>query len=605
MSEGKTYCLVLALTGVLLASCGGNQASSSEQPPSSTAYSSSVSLSSAVSPLKKATEKLYVLTDSGVENEDVSVYFLAGYGDVPFLNLSASLSILQRSISDSTVTTSDKTVTIGRSENSATIAFDFANSTVHYSDLDLYASNHQKNSVLDLISSQGTTADGKPKYLQSQSIEYYRQGNPLSFDLTKWGIPLHFEDGAGYLPVQTFADLVLSERNIFLITNGVDLFMSGAWYDDSSDMSKQFYSVTPSNKRSQEMADFSYKELALALDFQYGLKQEHSITDFSSYFSQVSGLKDRLTSTDALVADQGIYQLCTGALGDYHSSLQGTSAYAGKDVLATAKDASLRSPNYEEYLLIRSAFSAARTAVISALSGGAKSAFDSYEEYTNADGKTTTAFVTFDSFTKPTTDYYPSNSRATKDAKDTYGILEYAHTQILRTDSPVTNVVLDLSCNGGGSIDAGIYTAGWFLPYGILNAKNTLSGAQESCTYASDINLDGVYDETDRLITHRNLHLYCLISPASFSCSNFVASIFKDSDQVRLLGRHTSGGACIVQHLSLADGTLFATSGNRRLASGHNGTFSSIEGGVEADFSLDTYLDFYNRAALAQKLATL
>lgn len=125
MSEGKTYCLVLALTGVLLASCGGNQASSSEQPPSSTAYSSSVSLSSAVSPLKKATEKLYVLTDSGVENEDVSVYFLAGYGDVPFLNLSASLSILQRSISDSTVTTSDKTVTIGRSENSATIAFDF------------------------------------------------------------------------------------------------------------------------------------------------------------------------------------------------------------------------------------------------------------------------------------------------------------------------------------------------------------------------------------------------------------------------------------------------------------------------------------------------
>jgi C-terminal processing protease CtpA/Prc len=141
------------------------------------------------------------------------------------------------------------------------------------------------------------------------------------------------------------------------------------------------------------------------------------------------------------------------------------------------------------------------------------------------------------------------------------------------------------------------------LPYGILNAKNPLTGAQGSFTYASDLNMNGAYDASDRL-TGKNLNLYCLISPASFSCSNFVAAGFKDSDQVRLIGRHTSGGGCIVQHLSTADGTLFATSGNRQLASVRNGAFTSIDDGVEADVTLDSYADFFYRAALAKKLAT-
>lgn len=379
--------------------------------------------------------------------------FLDGYGDVPFINPSASKTILERSLSDSTVTTSDKTVTIGRSENSATIAFDFANKTVHYSDLDLYASNHHKTSVLDLASDQGETDEGKKKYLATQNIEYYRTGNSLSFDLSHWSIPMYFENGAGYLPVQTFADLVLFERNIYLAFNGQNLFMSGSWSNDMDDL---FYSA-PTGDRSEDLAKFSYNELTLALDFQYGLKEDHDITDFTTYLPQVSGLKDRLLSTNALEADKGVYQLCSQAFSDFHSYLQATSSYAGKDALDSAKDATLRSPNFTEYQLIRYAFSTARTAVIKAISGGTKTAFDPYEEYSNGDG-TTTAFVTFDNFTMPNQDYY--TTPATASAADTYGILEYAHSQIFKSGSTVKNVVLDLSCNSGGSINASVYTLG-------------------------------------------------------------------------------------------------------------------------------------------------
>jgi hypothetical protein len=597
MKKKTSILFVFAFAGLLMTSCGPQGTSSSPAAVSSPAYSSSEPVSSSPSsPLKVKAVTLYVLTDSGVEDQTVNEYFLDGYGDVPFLNISNSLDIMQRSLSDSTVTTSGTSVTIGRTENAETIVFDFAQKTVHYSNLDVYASNHYKDSVLDLVSDQGEK-DGKKKYLASQNIAFNRTGVPVTLDLNHYAIPMYFEAGSGYIPVQTFADLVLSERNIFLITNGKNLFMSGAWFDDSTEMTNLFYSVDKSD-RSKEMAQFSYNELILALDVQYGLKEDHAITDFASYIPQVSGLKDRLLSTDALEADKGVYQLCSQAFGDFHSYLESTSAYAGKDNLAAAKDASLQSPNFTEYQLIRVAFNTARTTVLKALG---KTAFDPYEEYDNGDG-TTTAFVTFDNFTMPTSDYYTTPASAS--AKDTYGVIEYAHSQIFKTGSTVKNVVLDLSCNSGGSINAGVYTLGWFLPYGILNAKNTLTGAQGSFTYASDVNMDGVYDKNDWLITNTNLHLYCLISPASFSCSNFVAAGFKDSDQVRLIGRHTSGGGCIVEHLATADGTLFATSGNRQLASVRNGAFTSIDDGVEADITLDNYLDFYDRAALAKKLAS-
>src|SRR5574344_2064342 len=91
---------VIAFAGLLATSCGKNAQSSVSRPASSSAYSSSQPVSSSSSsPLKTKAVKLYVLTDAGVENQDVSVYFLNGYGDVPFVNLSGSLEILQRSLS--------------------------------------------------------------------------------------------------------------------------------------------------------------------------------------------------------------------------------------------------------------------------------------------------------------------------------------------------------------------------------------------------------------------------------------------------------------------------------------------------------------------------
>ena len=607
MKKKYPFLFVLALTS--LVSCGAQNSvaassssaksssaiSSSSVAPSSSssAYSSSQPVSS-TSALKSKDITMYVETDNGVENQKVTVYFLNGYSEVPFVCLNNASAMMERIMSDSVVTANSQQITLGRTENTGKILFDFANQRVNYTKYDLFFAGHDTQSDLNLISTFGTTGEGAPKYLRSctnDGLDYNRYGNDMTLDLKKYKIPMYYEDGKGYVPLQTLSDTVFAGRNVICDSNGVALFMTGAELYAKSEMVSTFYQADKGN-RSEEMAQFSRDEFAMLMDIQYGLKEDHRISDFDTFLTQ-TGRNEGLLSTDPLVADTTMQKFITADLADFHSALRMTSAYAGSDALAAIKaDKTIPSPNYDEYQLIRYAFPTARKAIYQALYK--KDQPDSYEEYGD------TAYVTFDSFRNPSVDYYTTTP--TSAATDTFGIVAYAHSQIFRENSPVKNVVLDLSCNGGGAINAGIYVAGWFLPYGILDIRNTWTESCGAYSYQSDTNLDGKYDATDRLSTK---NLYCITSPASFSCANSVASIFKDSDQVRLLGRRTSGGACIVQHATLADGTSFQTSGNRRLCGMRNGAFSSIEGGIDVDFSLDSYMSFYNRTALTSKIDAL
>ena len=182
----------------------------------------------------------------------------------------------------------------------------------------------------------------------------------------------------------------------------------------------------------------------------------------------------------------------------------------------------------------------------------------SYEEKDN------TAYITFDSFAAvpEDVDYYTTASAA--DAEDTIGILAYAYSQIMRENSPVENVVLDLSCNGGGEADAAVFVLSAFLGEGYASVKNTMSGALATGVYEIDLNLDGKFDENDKGLTGMNL--FCLISPSSFSCGNLVPCVFKNSNDVTLIGRTSAGGSCVILPLTTAYGSFFMTSGPHRLA---------------------------------------
>ena len=60
------------------------------------------------------------------------------------------------------------------------------------------------------------------------------------------------------------------------------------------------YYAAPAAEKSERLADFSYRELCLALDKLYGQKESHDITDFNSFFEE-AGLADELKSTECTV----------------------------------------------------------------------------------------------------------------------------------------------------------------------------------------------------------------------------------------------------------------------------------------------------------------
>ena len=179
----------------------------------------------------------------------------------------------------------------------------------------------------------------------------------------------------------------------------------------------------------------------------------------------------------------------------------------------------------------------------------------------------------------------------------------YAYSQIMRENSPIENVVLDLTNNGGGDADTAIFVISAFLGNGFGSLKNTLTGALATAVYNVDINLDGKFDENDRGLTGKKC--FCLTTMNSFSCGNFVPCVFKNSNMVTLLGKTSGGGSCVVLPLTTAYGTFFRISGPSRLAFTKNGSFYDIDQGAEPDFTLAFPETFYDREALTDYINNL
>ena len=186
---------------------------------------------------------------------------------------------------------------------------------------------------------------------------------------------------------------------------------------------------------------------------------------------------------------------------------------------------------------------------------------------------------------------------------DTLGRILYAYQKITRKDSPIENVVLDMSNNTGGTARSAAFTIAAFLGMCSLSTRNTLSGALVTGNYMIDLNLDGKIDDGDMALT--KLNRFCLESPVSFSCGNLVPCAFKASNAVALLGRTSGGGSCNVQVLSTADGSSFQISGSLQLSFLKNGSFYDIDQGAEPDFPLMKPESFYDREALTEYINSI
>lgn len=533
--------------------------------------------------------------DSDDMGMDVTLYFLDGVTDLPYIEVNDWLSLMDNFFDgpgtdiNYSIDVEGPVVTYTRHnsdsearDNGATMVIDFDKNSIDFMDYNVFCLRGNAATLLDTVTMNLLNEAGEPVLLEKVDTgSFTRYGDELIFPLSDYGIDLIMQDGLYLVPLQTMSDIVMPN------TTMGSFFFNGQCVIVSADISAcaDLYYAAPTGDRSEALAEFGYNELCMMMDYFYGLKETHRIESFDRLFDDI-GFKGPLTGPSAEQADKAIYRLTTDFLDDNHTDWHGFSYLAGP--------------------LDYSASGAARTKLFAYLErlNAAKAQFypdgiPGYEEIGN------TAYISFDTFmnlTRNGEDYYLVEDLQDFPAEDSIALIMRAHEQIYRENSPIENVVLDLSTNLGGSESAAVFTIAWFLGEAAISGTDNMTGAMGTTTYRADVNRDGVFDEKD---TVADKNLFCLISPCSFSSGNLVPCVFKDSGMVTLLGRTSGGGACSILNVSTAWGTSFQISVNICASFLKNGAFYDVDRGAEPDYVLTVPDSFYDRAALTDYLNSL
>ena len=529
------------------------------------------------------------------------LYFINDVMDLPYINfadwadLMAQLNGAQENYS-LTIETDGPVAALTR-ENGYSMLIDFEEGKIYFDDYDAFVHDSTDYSLIDLVSNTFMDENGNPALIDRIAKgSFDRYGKEVVLDLAAYSIQLYtvYDEGLYLVPLQTMADFLISyPSNCCLLFNTKAAYYGtrssfGFGAPDVTALGESYLYSAPSNMLSEELALYSYCELCLALDNLYGLKETHDFSSFDDVFTE-TGYKQNLMSTDPNVKDGALLDFINYYLDDMHSGyvfssyLTDEAQSIGGDGLTAIRD-----------IAVHDRYSEARM--------NADHHIRPYEEVGN------TAYITFDHFNMPKigVEYYSEIPEPGDDPDDesmdtTYLIL-YAHKQVTRENSPIENVVIDLSLNGGGDADAAAFVAAWFLGEASMSIRSSFTGATSTGTYRVDANLDGVFDENDTLL-HKNL--YCLIGPYSFSCGNLVPNIFKASGVVTLLGKTSGGGSCSVLPLSTAYGTMFNISSPKRFSYMKNGSYYDTDTGIEPDCIITRPESFYNRQALTDYINQL
>ena len=468
----------------------------------------------------------------------------------------------------------------------------------------MYAYREGRNSdatALQMKAAGGVAAAEDPAaehtlFVSSNKV-YNRSGMPLTMDLGKYKIDIVSLGDECYLPLQTMSDVFFSLQYIYYVFNGEKVI--GDVYQGQ--LMNQAYEAEPADM-SQEYALFNFRELCFVMDYFYGLKAEHRIDSFSDFLALDAGAFAQLSGTDPVAFDAALTDILVRFFDDGHSGMVRNSWRTGQPKgMETA------------FMILNVGYSTrAKSAIGNRLADIRAAAYPdgipAYEEIGD------TAFVTFNAFTvnrKPE-EYYELADL--DDPQDTIELMIYANRMVRREGSPVRNIVLDLSANGGGNSDAAIAVSSWFTGETRFSLLDTMTGAETIACYRTDLNLNGIalsdpeggsgsFDPGDTVSGQYNL--YCLISPTSFSCGNLVPAIFEQAGGITLIGQRTGGGSNVVLPLTTASGTIFQMSGPLQITTYQNGSLYGADVGIEPHVRLNKGESFYDREALVEMIHNL
>ena len=482
--------------------------------------------------------------------------------------------------------------------NESFLWMDFGDQTVTYTNYNTFG-NPGSGILMDALASSGFDAEtGEAELFQrNPNAVIQRNGTPLTIHMGDYNISMIHQNTLFLMPLHTVFILLLdmpNEGGVITCVSPNGIFIGSGemfGYLDAgllSDLGELYYKGT-AGERSAQLAGYGLNELCMEMDHFYGLKEVHGISSFMELVIN-SGLFETILSPNGAEADAALAGLLNYYLDDGHTGYNGNSPWTGAD------------PEYNPLTEIGSGFSTSSNYDVRTAFENAQKVYpDAKKPYLEVGN---TAFIYQEQFKmgKNPAEYYTDEISEEEIAEDTVALIIYAHRQITRENSPIENVVIDLSCNGGGQADAAVFMLCWFLGDAPFSITSPATGAQSTALYRADVNLDRHFDEKDELA---GKNLYCLTSPLSFSCGNLVPWIFKSSGKVTLLGDTTGGGSCVVLPMSSAWGSLFQTSGTSRISFVKNGSYYDVDRGVDPDVFLTKVSTFCDREKLTEIINNL
>ena len=444
---------------------------------------------------------------------------------------------------------------------------------------------------------------GETKYckINTSSTIMNRSRGDIVIDCGAHNIDLISYDDIVYIPLATFNDIFLGGNGDQFAYNGKDFYYTAGfngddmWGEDidSTTLEGQFYNDSPwknQTTRSQTIATFNYNELCLSLDYYYGLKAFRGVNSFDELFTS-QGYKTNLLSTNTNTYETAMASFAGAWLFEGHSAYSKVSPYqVGNSNLNTS---------WVNGVLSNSKYTAlytnGRTPLSSARNSAGKTVGVSFSG--------NTAIITFDSFTKQSAglvNYLPVLDQFTYaqlHGFDSELFFHKAFNEIQARGTSISNVVLDLTLNGGGAVNALPWLLGYLTTDPYIRVETAVTGEISEVHYNVDLDRDGVYGGTYDTFGDK-YNIFVMTSSFSFSCGNAFPTFVKDGHMATIIGETSGGGACCVGHMSTFCGTMLQTSSMFRFTyKNASNNWILNEGGITPDYTFSRS-NFYNDAQI-------
>ncbi len=315
-------------------------------------------------------------------------------------------------------------------------------------------------------------------------------------------------------------------------------------------------------------------------EYRYGLRNHRHIASMPEYFSLL-GFDERLTAEDADARCIAYFDLFAG-LEDDHTGVSSVATWFGDK-----KEHVFRGARSNERKMLKSSLSTQRnntlgtTPTLYGVDGNV---------YYSTSGKT--AYFYFDNFTFDPNRFDPEKTDELWKT-DSYFYFVHAFEEI-KKHGGVENVVIDDSCNGGGTLGIAVKLLALISKdnAGSVHQYDNLSQSLSELACQVDSNRDGKYDADD--VYGDDFKISILTSPVSFSCGNLFPVFAKRKGNAKIVGQTSGGGECVVETAYLPSGKAIQYSSNTILC-GYDGkqVIRGVELGATPDIELP-YYQFYD-----------